>query len=577
MGEGEQEMQLTPGDTITDVRPLTSKPGWSEGMLRGERAHFPDSLVEFHVSELYSNEMYVFLSQPSEWLYCRSCHQLLVEAQEMSCCEGMFCLKCIEQWKAMGKDHCPGCTTTEGWRWHPSRAVERVLKGLHVLCRNHSKGCQWRGELRDQNEHLDKDTGCQFAIVQCPHKCETAVMRLSLNDHVTAECQLRPFECQYCQTMSTYTEIINKHLPECPMRPITCPNDCGAEGVVRQSLTEHLDTCPLQSVQCSNDCGVEVLRKDLDSHFKEDCQKRKIPCQFCDTVNTFEEIMGKHLDVCGHVPLDCPNKCSDEKILRQDLPDHIVKSCPLHKVGCEFAHVGCSERFCRKDRADHMAHSQTDHLSLVMTHLVLQEKSHKDLQSSHELLKEKYAALECQNEAHQREYQGLLQELKSDFDETLRLRSLRARQRELELASRLPRVFCMENCMEFGPWSTGKVLINGIELTFNISFEACMHSREGKMVYVEGNGSRAVPFNRKEAFRFPSSFHVSFEILHSEDEVNNVVKSFEVGTNFSAASPYAYRVICSPQRSTLIENTADFKWESYMINQSLYFRVTVTK
>ena len=96
-------------------------------------------------------------------------------------------------------------------------------------------------------------------------------MRLSLNDHVTTECQLRPFECQYCQTMSTHTDIINKHLPECPMHPITCPNDCGAEGVVRQGLTEHLDTCPLQNVQCSNDCGVEVLRKNLESHLKEDC------------------------------------------------------------------------------------------------------------------------------------------------------------------------------------------------------------------------------------------------------------------------------------------------------------------
>ena len=87
-------MRLTPGDTITNVRPLTSKPGWSEGMLRRKRAHFPDSMVELHVTELYNEEVHVFLSRPSEWLYCRSCHQLLVDAQEMSCCEGMFCLKC---------------------------------------------------------------------------------------------------------------------------------------------------------------------------------------------------------------------------------------------------------------------------------------------------------------------------------------------------------------------------------------------------------------------------------------------------------------------------------------------------
>ena len=322
--------------------------------------------------------------------------------------------------------------------------------------------------------------------------------------------------------------------------------------------------------------------------------------------------MGKHFDVCGHVPLDCPNKCSDEKILRQDLSDHIEKSCPLHMVGCEFVHLGCSEMFCRKDRADHMTHSQAAHLSLVMSHLILREKKCDELQSSHDLLKEKYATLECQNEVrqkellehhekkydelqsshgqlkkkyaalerqnkeHQREYQELLEKLKSDFDETLRLRSLRARQHELEHASRLPpqpeglpRVFCMENCKNFRYWSTGEVRIHGVDLTFNISFVTrySKRSRDEKMVYVEGNGSRTSSHL--------SPFQVSFEMLHSEDEVNNVIKPFDV--KFDRARAYRYTVSFSPQRSILIENTADFKWESYMINQSLYFRVTVTK
>ena len=187
--------------------------------------------------------------------------------------------------------------------------------------------------------------------------------------------------------------------------------------------------------------------------------------------------------------------------------------------------------------------------------------------------------MECQNEAHQREYQGLLKELKSDFDETLRLRFLRARQHELEHASRLPpqpeglpRVFCMKNCKNFRSWSTGEVHIH-VDLAFNISFVTRKLRREGKTVYVKGNGS--------ETSSHLSPFRVSFEMLHSEDEVDNVVKSFDVKTNYLAMHPSRppppYTVICSPQRSTLIENTADFKWESYMINQSLYFRVTVTK
>ena len=574
MGEGEQEMQLTPGDIITNVRPLTSKPGWSEGMLRGERAHFPDGLVELHVTELYDNEMHVFLSQPSEWLYCRSCHQLLVEAQEMSCCEGMFCLKCIEQWRGLGRGHCPGCTTTEGWHWHPNRAVERVLKGLHVLCRNRSKGCQWRGELRDQKEHLNKDIGCQFTVVLCPQKCGKAVMRMSLNDHVNTECQLRPFKCQYCQTMSTYTDIVNKHLPKCPMHPVMCPNHCGDRGVVRQSLMAHFTICPLQVVQCSNGCGVQALRRNLKSHLKDDCLKREIPCEYCKAIDTFEEIMGKHFDVCGHVPLDCPNKCSDEKILRQDLPDHIEKSCPLHMVGCEFAHVGCSERFCRRDRADHMAHSQAAHLSSVMTHLVLQEKKYDELQSSHELLKEKY-------QAHQKEYQGLLRELRSDF-EALRLKFLRPRHRELEHAASLPpppgglpRVFCVKKCNDIRQWSTGKINVQNTVLIFSIHLQTSALLSNRKVI-VSGEGS----FMRNRRYTGPVAFRVSFELIHPEDESNNVAVFFDVTvklTELSSNDTHAVTVSFSPKESTLIANTAHFKWERYMIDQSLYFRVTATK
>ena len=50
-GESEQELRLTPGDIITDVKSLPSKPGWSEGTLRGEKGCFPDSMVELHVTE----------------------------------------------------------------------------------------------------------------------------------------------------------------------------------------------------------------------------------------------------------------------------------------------------------------------------------------------------------------------------------------------------------------------------------------------------------------------------------------------------------------------------------------------
>ena len=578
VGEGEQELRLTPGDVITDVRSLPTKPGWSEGTLRGARAHFPDSMVEFHATEWYNEEVHVFLSQPCEWLYCRSCHQLLVEAQEMSCCEGMFCLKCIEQWTALEKGHCPGCATTE-WRWHPSRTVERVLKGMYVLCRNQPKGCQWRGELRDLNGHLAKDTGCQYAVVCCPHSCGTDVMRLSLSDHISTQCSLRPFQCQYCQTRSTYADIIQNHLPVCPMHPVVCPNICGAEGVVRQGLAAHLSSCPLQSVECSNGCGVKVLRRQLEGHLMRDCLKRQVPCEYCKKVSSFEEIMGSHLGVCGHVPLDCPNKCSGQKILRQDLPDHIEKNCPLHVIGCEFSHVGCTARFSRRDREDHIALSQAAHLSLVMARMVHFEKRYDELRSSHEMLQVRCAALERQNEAHQKEYGGLLVQLKKK-SEAQRLRNLEARRCELEHASRLPpppkgvpRVFCVNN-LDTRHWTTGPIHICNInvELIFNIHFQKLpLLSQKKVAVSLEGRLHHAESAS-------PGQFSISFQLLHPEQEMYNVSLPFDVQVLAEALAKHpTYKVSCSPQLSTLIANTAHFQWERYMVNGSLYFRVTDVK
>lgn len=287
--------------------------------------------------------------------------------------------------------------------------------------------------------------------------------------------------------------------------------------------------------------------------------------------------MGSHLGVCSHVPLDCPNKCSDQKILRQDLPDHIEKKCPLHVIGCEFAHVGCTARFSRRDKEDHIAHSQAAHLSLVMAHLVHCEKKYDELRSSHEMLQEKCAALERQNEAHQKQYGGLLMQLKSR-SEAQRLKNLEARRYELEHASSLPpppegvpRVFCVNN-VDTRHWTTGPIHIRNVELVFNVHFQKlCLLSQKKVTVSLEGRLGHTVPASQTQ-------YHISFELLHPENEMDNVSVSFDVQVLAEPLTePPTYKVSCSPQLCTLIANTAHFKWERYMINGSLYFRVTAGK
>lgn len=40
------------------------------------------------------------------------------------------------------------------------------------------------------------------------------------------------------------------------------------------------------------------------------------------------------------MPVECPNKCNMETLLRKDLPEH-SGLCPLEKVKCPFHVIGC--------------------------------------------------------------------------------------------------------------------------------------------------------------------------------------------------------------------------------------------
>ena len=98
------------------------------------------------------------------------------------------------------------------------------------------------------------------------------VLRKDLEKHTTTECPRRQYECLHCHEAGEYQERTMKHLEECPMVEVACPN-CGCNTLlIRRDLTNHHQECPFEKVPCKYStigCEEEVKRKDLEEHERD--------------------------------------------------------------------------------------------------------------------------------------------------------------------------------------------------------------------------------------------------------------------------------------------------------------------
>ena len=79
------------------------------------------------------------------------------------------------------------CSTTKDY-------IQQSLNDFEVYCSHKSKGCEWRGELRELDKHLNSDPpadksleGCPFTVIKCPLgcvSCEKGVYRKDVKAHV---------------------------------------------------------------------------------------------------------------------------------------------------------------------------------------------------------------------------------------------------------------------------------------------------------------------------------------------------------------------------------------------------------
>ena len=214
---------------------------------------------------------YDFVEPPEEF-FCPVSFTVLLEPYQTQCCANQLSQ---ETYQRLQGQPCPVCREENLAAMKDNFHKRRVLS-LKVRCPHKAEGCEWQGELRSLEQHLNTNSSageCRYVDVDCPYACGERVQRRSLEEHKSQRCPLRPFTCQYCSHKATHQEVTKEHWPVCEKYPLPCPNKCGEEEIERQHLERHLEEiCPLEVIQCDFSyagCGVQLQRRLMSAHMKE--------------------------------------------------------------------------------------------------------------------------------------------------------------------------------------------------------------------------------------------------------------------------------------------------------------------
>ena len=215
---------------------------------------------------------YDFVEQPPEEFFCPVSFAVLLEPYQMQCCGNHLSQ---EAYQRLQGQPCPVCRE-EDLAAMKDKFHKRKALSLKVRCPHKAEGCEWEGELRSLEKHLNTNSSageCRYVDVDCPYACGERVQRRSLEEHKSQRCPLRPFTCRYCNHKATHQKVTKEHWSVCEKHPLPCPNECGVKKIERKHLKRHLEqTCPLEVIQYNFSyagCGAQIQRCLMSAHMKE--------------------------------------------------------------------------------------------------------------------------------------------------------------------------------------------------------------------------------------------------------------------------------------------------------------------
>lgn len=83
----------------------------------------------------------------------------------------------------------------------PDKQLERTLNGLQVHCTHRREGCEWKGELRELESHLnqeerDQPQSCEYVTIECK-ECRKRYPRRHMGKHTEEGCPETLVPCKY--------------------------------------------------------------------------------------------------------------------------------------------------------------------------------------------------------------------------------------------------------------------------------------------------------------------------------------------------------------------------------------------
>ena len=134
----------------------------------------------------YDND---FVDPVSPKLECPVCLLPFFNPYLLDCCGIKICGPCVQMVQNQEKP-CPLCK--QDFNSLIDKATHREVLDLKVFCSNRTSGCDWKGELRYLEKHVNKE--CGWVEVECSYGCGGRYPRHKLKNHEQDECSERPLE-----------------------------------------------------------------------------------------------------------------------------------------------------------------------------------------------------------------------------------------------------------------------------------------------------------------------------------------------------------------------------------------------
>ena len=135
------------------------------------------------------------------------------------------------------------------------------------------------------------------------------------------------------------------------------------------NLRDHLDPEKERCCVACHYCGEYIQTGRIKDHLMHYCLKRPTTCEYCGYHNTCDIISEYHYTVCLQFPIACPNICTEKRLERCQLQQHL-NECPLQLVECPCRNTGCSVQLLRKEMAAHTLRQHNQVLEQIINQAV---------------------------------------------------------------------------------------------------------------------------------------------------------------------------------------------------------------